>query len=389
LKTAFTPDKLKHKLSRTMTFKTPAADPAPKTLHVSVTGNDLNDGSSNAPFRTISKAAMAAAPGDTVLVGSGTYPESVFVAISGVAAKPVTFKAAPGAEVWLDGSKRRFCRGFLIFGKSDLVFDGFRFKHFGTAHPNSSGIFFAAGSQNIKVSRCFSDARGGGYSPAMLHARNSAKIRLEQNVCIGGMTALTVVECDGIEIVNNVFKKAAIWTLAVFNAPRKTPVLFANNIVTDNVRAKTFQAPLKFTSKDNVTERNNLYFMRFPRELRKIAEFVSPQGTLTQYTLDEYYKAIGKEGKSFFADPEIKVLSTQLCWRNAAERTADLKNPMEFQRNNNNVEDGRNPANFSLYRNWSFSDFFNEKLYRQKKIGLNPDLFRDMAIKAPEGYSKR
>ncbi|MBR7139379.1 MAG: right-handed parallel beta-helix repeat-containing protein [Lentisphaeria bacterium] len=385
----FDPAKLKYVTTAPMKFRTPARDRAPRTLYVSVTGNDLADGSSQTPFRTVSRAAMAAAPGDTVLVGKGTYPESVFVPVSGTAAKPITFKAAPGVEVWLDGASRRFCRAFILFGKEHLVFDGFRFKGYGTAYPNSSGIFFAANSKNIKISRCFSDSRGGGYSPAVLHARNSDGITLTQSVVIGGMSALSIVDSSDVKIVNNVFKKAAIWTLAIFCDARKKSVLFANNIVTDNTRAKTFQAPLKFSSLANLTEKNNLYFMRFPRNLRKIAEFMSPQGKLVQLTLDEFYKSAKDDGKSFFADPEIPVLSNQLCWRDAAERSAFLKKGMSHQRHNNNVENGRNPADITMFRHWNFGDFFNKKLFAERKVGLDPALFSDMVVKARPGYEKR
>ncbi len=39
-----------------------------ETWHVSINGKDTNDGSEKKPFRTISKAAEMAWPGDTVLV---------------------------------------------------------------------------------------------------------------------------------------------------------------------------------------------------------------------------------------------------------------------------------------------------------------------------------
>ena len=42
-------------------------------LHVSTTGSDSADGSADAPFRTIDRAAQAAGPGDTVLVHAGVY----------------------------------------------------------------------------------------------------------------------------------------------------------------------------------------------------------------------------------------------------------------------------------------------------------------------------
>ena len=42
-------------------------------LHVATTGSDRADGSADAPFRTINRAAQAAMPGDTVAVHEGVY----------------------------------------------------------------------------------------------------------------------------------------------------------------------------------------------------------------------------------------------------------------------------------------------------------------------------
>ncbi len=39
-----------------------------REYHVSVSGSDKNEGSSQAPFRTISKAEALSMPGDTVIV---------------------------------------------------------------------------------------------------------------------------------------------------------------------------------------------------------------------------------------------------------------------------------------------------------------------------------
>src|SRR5450759_5103393 len=48
-----------------------------RELHVSVNGNDSNDGSPSKPYRTISAAAAVAQPGDAITVHEGTYRERV------------------------------------------------------------------------------------------------------------------------------------------------------------------------------------------------------------------------------------------------------------------------------------------------------------------------
>ena len=69
--------------------------------------SDRNAGTAASPWKTINRAGSAAelGPGDTVLIESGVYRESVNVARSGTPGRPITFAAAPGAEVVLKGSK--------------------------------------------------------------------------------------------------------------------------------------------------------------------------------------------------------------------------------------------------------------------------------------------
>ncbi len=75
-------------------------------LHVSITGSDRADGSADAPFRTINRAARAALPGDTVRVHGGTYREWVRpVRGGGSDARRITFEAAPGEHVVIKGSE--------------------------------------------------------------------------------------------------------------------------------------------------------------------------------------------------------------------------------------------------------------------------------------------
>ena len=46
-----------------------------REIHVAVTGNDGAQGTAKQPFRTISKAAEVAMPGDVVTVHKGEYRE--------------------------------------------------------------------------------------------------------------------------------------------------------------------------------------------------------------------------------------------------------------------------------------------------------------------------
>jgi len=79
---------------------------AARDFHVSVNGDDKNDGSSTKPFRTISAAARAAQPGDVITVQGGTYRERVTPPRGGDSEeRRIVYQAAPGETVIIKGSE--------------------------------------------------------------------------------------------------------------------------------------------------------------------------------------------------------------------------------------------------------------------------------------------
>ncbi len=74
--------------------------------HVSKNGNDKNAGSASAPFKTISRAAVMAMPGDTVIVHEGEYRECVSPLHGGHSDRlRITYTAAEGEHVVIKGSE--------------------------------------------------------------------------------------------------------------------------------------------------------------------------------------------------------------------------------------------------------------------------------------------
>lgn len=88
------------------------------TYHVSPGGDDdLNSGSQASPWRTIQKAAVTMAPGDTVIVADGDYDEVVTVSTSGTGESArLIFRAATMHGAGL--------KGFVITGDY-VTIDGF------------------------------------------------------------------------------------------------------------------------------------------------------------------------------------------------------------------------------------------------------------------------
>ncbi len=77
-----------------------------KEFHVSVNGNDSNDGSPAKPYRSISAAAAAAQPGDLITVHEGTYRERVTPPRGGESdSRRIVYQAAAGEKAVIKGSE--------------------------------------------------------------------------------------------------------------------------------------------------------------------------------------------------------------------------------------------------------------------------------------------
>ncbi|HEX42549.1 MAG TPA: carbohydrate-binding protein [Phycisphaerales bacterium] len=77
-----------------------------REYHVSVKGNDRNDGGSAAPFRTIAAAAKAAQSGDVITVHEGVYREQIRPPRGGRSGdNRIVYRAAPGEKVVIKGSE--------------------------------------------------------------------------------------------------------------------------------------------------------------------------------------------------------------------------------------------------------------------------------------------
>ena len=247
----------------------------------------------------------------------------------------------------------------------------------------------------IEVTRCFHDGRGGGYAPPILNCRGGADISLRNSAAISGMTNVTLVNARNIELKNNVFVMPSIWAVAAFGVPAGN-LTVSGNIFTGNSRAKTFEPLLKTDEFEALKESNNVYYVRFPRELRKLIGYLNDGKTQgkswTYLTLDEYYRKTGKDGGSFFADPKFRVMNLRQ-WKTAADRDRDRKQGTLFEKRINDQEWGRNPKDMSLFISRDFDDCFASPPLTGKDgriIGLDPAVFKDMKLdRTPKTWEKR
>jgi len=150
----------------------PPAYAVATTLYVGGAGcSDTGTGTQAQPYCTINKAATVAVAGQTVQVAGGTYTEKVTVANSGTSGAPITFTAAPGANVTVTGG----ANGFFLSGKSYVTVNGFT-----VTGTTSYGIYLSA-SNNITVS-----------NNTVTFAGQQVKGLIAAGVYLSGSTASTV-----------------------------------------------------------------------------------------------------------------------------------------------------------------------------------------------------
>jgi len=77
-----------------------------RDYYVSIGGQDTNDGTEGAPFRTIQKAAQLAQAGEVVYIKSGVYRETVTPANNGTESSPIEFRAFGDGDVTITATEK-------------------------------------------------------------------------------------------------------------------------------------------------------------------------------------------------------------------------------------------------------------------------------------------
>jgi parallel beta-helix repeat protein len=123
-----------------------AASANAATYHVATNGNDSANGSLAAPFRTLTKAAGLAKPGDVVNVRGGVYFESVQITVQGTAAARITIRSYPGEKAIFDGTGTgRNVNVITLYKASYVDLSGFEVRNAGQI-----GIC-SWGSNNVRI----------------------------------------------------------------------------------------------------------------------------------------------------------------------------------------------------------------------------------------------
>jgi len=279
----------------TVEFATTRRHPKPTVRYVARDGSDRSDGlTRKTAWRTIQHAANHVRPGDTVLIGDGAYPGTVYFRVTGEADRPITFKATPGEKVTIDGLGERLTVGFVLYGKSGYRLDSLYFDGFAGIPDNTAGAECGAllvrGGRDLRVTRCHFS---GGWGPGF-HALECGDILVRNCVFMHSMTSTSFAACPGLRVENNVFMSPLIHHILV-HAHAGQSYSVRNNIFGDNTRGK---AHVPFAAIGR-SESDNCFYTRWAEQDRKVIG-TYPGGA----TLPEYRVLVGRTG-SFMANPQM------------------------------------------------------------------------------------
>jgi hypothetical protein len=292
---------------------------AARSFHVASDGDDTHDGlSKDKAWRTLAHAAAEVRAGDSVVVHAGVYEEFFSVRATGDAQAPITFRAAPGEEVWLTGSDRARSTAILLRGVHYVTIDGFHFRDF--AYNDGQAIRIEGGSHHI-VRRCFYDGRAvSGYTCPFLGSNGCADLLVENCVMIGGMGEGLGINRGARPTVRHcVFYNNNLRALTANLWDAKGTFSFHHNLVCDSIPTKGRNALLRILDLENLRSDHNVWFTRSGAEERPLVETMAIAGKEVwtphpgsrrgqDLVQAEVQKLIGQEKASVFANPQIPVV---------------------------------------------------------------------------------
>lgn len=148
--------------------------------HVSTQGNDQAKGTADQPFRTISRAAALAMPGDTVTVHAGVYREWVNPANGGTQDQRIVYQAAENEEVVITGAERisdwtdegdkvwstevpnslfSVRNPYEVKLSGDWLFDGDLDAHLGDVYLDGKSLYETNGLDEVRAPNVWGEAK--------------------------------------------------------------------------------------------------------------------------------------------------------------------------------------------------------------------------------------
>lgn len=159
--------------------------------HISTQGNDQNKGTAEQPFRTISRAAALAEPGDTVTVHAGVYREWINPLNGGTEEQRILYKAAGDGEVVISGAERvsewssegnnvwstevpnslfKNRNPYEVELSGDWLFDGDLTAHLGEVYLDGKSLYECGSVEEVRKAESWPEAKYSEDSQLKWHA---------------------------------------------------------------------------------------------------------------------------------------------------------------------------------------------------------------------------
>ncbi|MFP4056704.1 MAG: right-handed parallel beta-helix repeat-containing protein [Candidatus Brocadiia bacterium] len=247
-------------------------------------GEDSNPGTSReSPFQTIGRAARAARPGDTAIVGPGTYDEQVGIGGFPDAARRTVFRAEPLGKAVLDGEEKQFC---FSIRRPRVSIVGFACRH-----SREHAIDFQEPAHHGLVARCvLADNKLDG-----VFFRRCRGGRVESSVCArNGRHGVWFLDNDGGAAVHCTLAENKGAGLC---ADRSPGVVAFSNILAHNGAAIRISG----ATRDRLRSDHNLFEGGF------IGQVHGPQWLFGARagTLADWRELSGQDAQSLQGDPQL------------------------------------------------------------------------------------
>lgn len=158
------------------------------TYYVSKLGNNTTgDGSSQNPWLTIGKCSLIMMPGDTCIVGAGTYEETVSPARSGIDGNMISYAAKAGDDVTV--------RQFMLSGKNYIRIIGFTITHNSIAYYR--GIAVINSNYNHILNNSIHHTYGAGIGNGTINQKSSNNIIRGNTISFPGCPSGVAGQCLG------------------------------------------------------------------------------------------------------------------------------------------------------------------------------------------------
>jgi len=229
----------------------------------------------------------------------------------------MTFRAAPGELVWLDGSDLNRETAFSLIDKHHVCVDGFHFRNFRSVPHAGDVIHIIGGSQHV-IRRCFYDGRVAphkSYSACFLRAASTRGLTVQNCVVINGMgQGMNLSRCLDTTVRHCVFYNVLISPIQAYN-PDGQSLTLSHNLICANIPEKTQAWLIRVTDIKAYDSDNNGFFCRIGPEERTIVNWETYAGGKRErryLKLKDLQSEFGVERGSFFGNPGFRVVKELL-----------------------------------------------------------------------------